>query len=465
MNVPLYVVGSIFFIFAILLLYIRFYRKPKQLQKIQEQILAGDIRSSIRDLKAIIIKQGGSIDAHYLLAECYRRERNCQMAIVEYRYCLNLTRRPLITSEKEIREGLVECYMTVGKEDEALQELFELERLEPKNAKHLFRIAKIFYSRGNLEQAVTYFDRTVKADPFNIESLGYLGMIMFHANQIKEAVVYLTRAVKYDNRNYRSLYYLGRVYMEGKDFSKALTYFESAQLSPEYRIRSFLQKAICYREINDVENAADEFQKAIESSKGKNQSLLLTARYLLADVYEKNGKLAEAVEQWELIEKVKPSYKDIQGKLDKYHALRVDDNIKDFLVSPTPIYRAILDDVVNYLGYEVVDLKHIGTGVTNITATPKETSSRTTKPERVYIKVFRDTVSLGVNAIKSVAEEAKALRCMSAICISPVKFLSDAKEFTVARQIRLIGGDDLAKILGEIRSDTWEKSSHVPKQM
>ena len=451
MKITFFIPGFIVILIALLFLYYRFYRRPKQLQKIYEQILADDTRNSIRDLKAIIIKQGGSIDAHFLLAECYRRERNYQMAIVEYRYCLNLNKKPFLTTEKEIREALVECYLLLHKEDEALQQLFELTRIEPGNAKNLLKIAKIFYALGNLEQAVTYFDRTVKADPVNIESLSYLGMIMFHANQIKEAIGYLTRAVKYDKKNYRAYYYLGRIYMDGRDFSKAITCFEASQASPEYKIRAFIQKGSCYSEMNEIENAINEYKKSIASAKGKDQNLLLIARYALGDLFEKNGKLTEAIEQWEGIYKTKPSYKDVAQKLEKYHALRADDNMKDFLVSPTPIFDGILFDIVKYLGYQLLDIKHIGTSIINIIATPQVTVIRYVKRQRIYIKVYRDAKSLGVDAIKNLVEESKALRCISAICISPVNFRSDAKKFTTARQIRLIGGDELATILAEVK--------------
>jgi tetratricopeptide (TPR) repeat protein len=461
MNVPLIVTGSIIVSFIIFFLYYRFIRKPKRLQKIYEQILAGDTRSSIRDLKSIIIKEGGSIDAHFLLAECYRIERNCQMAIVEYRYCLNLHKKPVLSSEKEIRQGLVECYLLLNKEDEALQELFALVDLEPKNAKLLFRIAKIFYDRGNLEQAVTYFDRTIKVDPFNSESLSYLGMIMFHVNQIKEAVIYLSRAIKTDPRNYRAHYYLGRVYMESKDFSKAIIYFDSSQASPLYRIRAFIQKGICYREIDEFENAIDELKRAIASARGKDQNLLLTAKYALGDLFEKQGKLAEAIEQWEGIHTVRPTYKDIVEKLEKYQTLRADDNMKDFLVSPTPIFEGICIDLVKHLGYDILDIKHIGTSITTIIASSDETSLPSTKRKQVYIKIYRDAVNLGLNAMKNLVEEAKAQRCVSAICISPVNFRSDAIEFTLARQIQLIGGDELAKILSELRENTEEKSRNL----
>jgi tetratricopeptide (TPR) repeat protein len=460
MNAPLFVAAAIFACFIIVFMYYRFIRKPKRLQRIYEQILAGDTRNSIRDLKAIIIKGGGSVDTHYLLAECYRREHNYQMAVVEYRYCVNTGKKPALSTEKDIRQGLVECYLALGKEDDALQELFALIQLEPKNAEYLYRIAKIFYDRGNLEQAVTYFDRTVKADPFHALSLSYLGMIMFHVNQIKESLVYLTRAIKADPRNFRAFYYLGRVYMEGKDFIKAITYFDSAQLSPEYRIRTLIQKGICYREMEETNSAIEEFKKAISAARGKDVNLLLTAKYALGDLYEKNGKLAEAIEQWEDIHRLKPSYRDVPEKLDKYQTLRADDNMKDFLVSSTPVFESICANIAEHLGFTVLDIKHIGTSIATIVASPKTGIVRNPKQQRVYIKIYRDAINLGVDAMKTLVEEAKVQRCGSAVCISPVKFRSDANEFTVARQVRLVDGEELAKILAEIKEshpqESWE---------
>jgi tetratricopeptide (TPR) repeat protein len=447
MNAPLFVAAAIFACFIIVFMYYRFVRKPKRLQRIHEQILAGDTRNSIRDLKAIIIKGGGIVDTHYLLAECYRREHNYQMAVVEYRYCVNTGKKLALGTEKDIHQGLAECYLTLGKEDDALQEFFALVQLEPKNADYLHRIAKIFYDRGNLEQAVTYFDRTVKADPFHASSLSYLGMIMFHVNQVKEALVYLTRAIKADPRNFRAFYYLGRVYLEGKDFVKALTYFDSAQLSPDYRTRVFIQKGICYREMGETDSAIEEYKKAISAARGKDVNLLLNAKYALGDLYEQNGKLAEAIEQWEDIHRLKPAYRDVPEKLEKYQTLRADDNMKDFLVSSTPVFESICANIVENLGYTVLDIKNIGTSIVTIVASPKAGVVRNPKQQRVYIKIYRDAINLGVDAMKTLIEEAKVQRCGSAVCVSPVKYRSDANEFTLARQIRLIDGEELSKIL------------------
>lgn len=451
MNLTAIVAGLIIIGLLFVFTYFKFFRKPKKLQRIWGQIQAGDTRNSIRQLKTIIIKQGGSIDAHFLLAECYRREGNCQMAVVEYRFCLKIRKKPYLTSLTVIREGLVECYLKLHKQDEALAELLELVRVEPKNHLYLFEIAKIFYNKGNLEQAVMYFDKTIKINPTHSTSLGYLGMIMYHANQVKEAVVYLTRAAKYDPRNFAAYYYLGRLYMDGRDFPKAITYFDASQRSSEYRIRAFLQKGICYREMDEFENAVDEFKKGISSSTGKDQRALLATKYILALLYESRGKLVDAIEQWEGIYKIDIKYKDVAKKLEKYHDLRADDNMKDFLVSPLPVFEGICLDIIKSLGYDMVDMKHVKASITKVIAAPRATTIRTVKRQYVYIKIYRDAVSLGLHAVKTLLEEAKNSRCGKALCISPVAFRPEAIEFAIPRQIDLIGGEQLSKILSKTR--------------
>ena len=451
MNLQLLVSGLVILLGLFIYTYFKFFRKPKKIQKIWEQIQTGEIKNSIRQLKAIIIKQGGPIDAHYLLAECYRREGNCQMALVEYRFCLKSKKKLYIGTEREIREGIVECALKLGRNEEALNQLYELNRLEPKNDKYLFEIAKIFYRKGNLEQTVTYLDKTIRVNPTHAEALSYLGMIMYHANKIKEAMLYLAKAVKYNPRNYRAYYYLGRLYMDGKDFNKAMTYFDAAQRSQYYRIRSYIQKGSCYRELNEFEHAVEEYKKAISSATPKDQNLLLTARYALADLYESRGKLTEAIEQWENIYRINPGYKDVAKKLEKYQDLRADDNMKDFLVSPLPVFEGICLDIVKYLGYDVVDIKHVKSSVTNIVAVPRMNVGISIRPQKVYIKIYRDAIPLGLNAIKNLVDEARTMNCKKAVCISPVEFKEEAKEYAESRPIELIGGAQLSKILAEVR--------------
>jgi len=451
MNYPLIVAALIIITTLIIITYFTLFRKPKKLQKLWEQIQGGETKNSIRSLKTIIIKQGGSIDSHFLLAECYRREGNYQMAVVEYRFCLKIKKKPYLTTIEEIRKGLVDCYLQLNKQEESLAELLELVRINPKNYEYLFEIARIYYEKGSIEAAVTYLDKTIKYNSTHSDALGYLGMIMYHANQVTDAVGYLTKSVKYDPKNFRSYYYLGRLYMDGRDFPRAITYFEASQRSLDFKIRAFFQKGNCYREMDEYEHAVDEYEKGIASSTGKDQNLMLQIKYALASLYETRGKLAEAIEQWEGINRINPAYKDVPKKLEEYHDLRADDNMKDFLVSPLPVFEGICLEIVKHLGFDMVDLKHLKTSITAVIGTPQMSVKRNVKRQLVYFKFYRDAVTLGLNAVKNVMEEAKRMRCVTAYCFSPVKFADDAENFSMGRQLILTGGEQLADILKKIR--------------
>ena len=76
---------------------------------------------------------------------------------------------------------------------------------------------------------------------------------------------------------------------------------------------------------------------------------------------------------------------------------------------------------------------------------------RSVSRQHVYFKIYREAVSLGLNAVKTLHEEAKRMRCIKAVCISPFKFRPEAIDFAMPRQIDLIGANQLSKILKEIR--------------
>jgi tetratricopeptide (TPR) repeat protein len=422
------------------------------LQNIWDKIKAGDTKSSLRNLKSIIHRQGGSVDIHFLLAECYRLEKRYKIAVPEYKHCLAIRKRPLVTTEKEIREGLLECLVKLNKEDETIEELIELSKITANNANYLYRIAKMFFSKGDLEHAVTYFDRTLKSAPDHVESLTYLGLIMFHASQTKEAVVYLTKAVQADPNNYRAYYFLGRLYKDGRAFTKAIICFETAQASPKFKVRALFQKGICYTELNESDKAIKEYQNGLSYSTGtENNDLLLASKHALAGLYEKKGEFNEAIELWEDIHDINSSYRDVAQKLEDYRTIRTDDNIKDFMVDSKRAFEETCIEISDYLGYEILEINHLSASITNILTLPKQMLLLNLRRQRVLIKIYRDAIALGAIVIKNLIEEANNLSCAKAVCISPINFKPDAEEIATEREIDLIGGDGLIKVLTAIK--------------
>jgi len=111
------------------------------------------------------------VDAHFLLAECYRLEKNYQMSIVEYRYCLNLTRKPMITTENEIREGLVECYLELEKEA-----LTQRDKVATKDAiADAWAVERGESGPGSIEVYIHRLRKKIEQGPIHIATVRGLG--------------------------------------------------------------------------------------------------------------------------------------------------------------------------------------------------------------------------------------------------------------------------------------------------
>ena len=108
-------------------------------------------------------------------------------------------------------------------------------------------------------------------------------------------------------------------------------------------------------------------------------------------------------------------------------------------------------EIVRHLGYDIIDIRHQSSSITNMICIPSMNSSRPITRQYVYFKIYREALSLGLAVVKTLLEEARKLRCVKAVCISPFKFRPEAVDFAIPRQIDLIGGDRLSQILREIR--------------
>jgi len=215
--------------------------------------------------------------------------------------------------------------------------------------------------------------------------------------------------------------------------------------------------------MNETDSAIEEFKRAILSARGKDANLLLLARYSLAATLESNGNLTDAIEQWEEINRVNPRYRDTLIKLEQYRDLRGDDTMKDFLTNPTPVFDETCRAIVRHLGLELLELKVVSSSIITAVGVPREGGKRTIMRQRVYVKVHRDTVVFGVKEVKQLIEEAKTLRCARAIFVAPMKFGTDAVEFTSGRQITLIGGKELSGLLNEIERIAKEGAEGSPQ--
>ena len=67
----------------------------------------------------------------------------------------------------------------------------------------------------------------------------------------------------------------------------------------------------------------------------------INMRYLIAVAAEKSRDMHTAIQNWEMIEKMKPGFRDVKSKLKQYSEFRVDDSIKDFMIASNTQFETI----------------------------------------------------------------------------------------------------------------------------
>jgi len=175
---------------------------------------------------------------------------------------------------------LAEIYYEYLWNYEALNELYELEKLNPKYPQLYLLMGKIYDRMSNKEKAFDAFQRSLLSEPQNSEAHYYLGTLYQQRNAKEESI---------------------------KEYESAITGTKSAD--KESIIKSYLQLGRIYKTDRDLAKAIEMLKKALEiDPKSVEVISELTGVYgQQAGVYKSEQKFDEAGKIYEEIVKLDPN--------------------------------------------------------------------------------------------------------------------------------------------------------------
>jgi tetratricopeptide (TPR) repeat protein len=438
-------------LFLIFLIYIiKAYAFPKKLKQMARLLNSGNTKTAIKALKAFIAKNERNITAHWYLGESYYKEKRYELAIVEYKYVIKLGTFSKEVKESNVRKKLAAIYNEFNQLDEAQKEYILISTLEPNNYKVLYEIGQLFYKRNLIDNAMAYFQKALRINPQHSESHYLLGIIYYNSGKLNEARSDLSKAIEYDQRNYKAHLYLGMVYKSQQQFDSATREFESAQRDPEIKVRALLENGKNYFDRGNISKASIELERGLKSASVEND-VKLEIRYWLANCYEKNRDITEAIEQWEIISQARPSYKDVGEKLTMYADLRTDDQLKDFLTASTGKFIELSKKLVTGMGYNISETLGSNDEGVDLLATEAETKWRNARRVNVIINIRRVTKPIGELPIREIHESLKKMNANRAILITTSSFAPSAQQFASTRPINLIDKNQLVTELKNIQ--------------
>ncbi len=127
---------------------------------------------------------------------------------------------------------LANAYFRMGKQDEGKR---QLEKFREIKAKERFNLAERSLKKGEIDEALTAFQRTLDMDAAFAPAYARLSAIALQQNDLETAAQYLQKALEIKPNFAAGHYQLGRIYHKQGEIEKAIESFESAfSLRPNF---------------------------------------------------------------------------------------------------------------------------------------------------------------------------------------------------------------------------------------
>jgi cytochrome c-type biogenesis protein CcmH/NrfG len=107
-----------------------------------------------------------------------------------------------------------------GMADKKAEPLLEQLKADPKNAKLLFQVGKIYESAHQFKDAVSYYDKSLEIDPKDVNVLAEKAGCQYYLGDADKAIATLGTALQHSPNDPRVLFNLGMIRWQGKGDAK-----------------------------------------------------------------------------------------------------------------------------------------------------------------------------------------------------------------------------------------------------
>jgi tetratricopeptide (TPR) repeat protein len=125
-------------------------------------------------------------------------------------------------------------------------------------------MANAMYLRGEYDQAITFYTKSLELNPLCAMSFNNRGSVYAMQNRREQALADYNEALKIDSRLALALSNRGVYYFEGREYSKALADFNNAIAADPKYAGAHVNRGRVFQAIGEHEKAIEDFARAIE---------------------------------------------------------------------------------------------------------------------------------------------------------------------------------------------------------
>lgn len=223
-------------------------------------------------------------------------DQNTERAIREYEAALRSD--PSATS---IKIRLAVLYYSMGDLANAVRYADEATHGEGLNSQAFSQLAGIYAGAGQQEKALALFDRAIQSEPDKSETYFSKGLFLLNLKRGAEAEETIKAGIKLAPESAVGYYHLGRAAIESKQFDVATRHFERAIAANQSFEPAYLALGTLHEARHEYDRAAAVYRKYLDGVNPRNRDirqnlvrLLITAKDYQTALTELEKMLAEA---------------------------------------------------------------------------------------------------------------------------------------------------------------------------
>lgn len=444
LSITFFIVGAS--IVGALLVIIRAHQYPAKVRKAQEYLDNGDIAKASEIVKLVLERKKDYVPARYLRAQILIQQKQYLLAIAELNGILSIPDFDKYVGELDIHYHLADLYHETQQWQKEVEEFRIILQFNPDDINANYRLGIVLYRQHDYTGSKDYLLKAVTLDPALSDLYAPLGICLYNTGEYGAAENFLIKAVETNATNYEAHYYLGMIFKMKKDYTAALEMLGKARNDRRYFDKSQYAIGQLYFDNDAYSKAIEELEKGLPYIKD-NTDEGLAYRYLLAECYEMENKIPEAVHHWEKIASINPNYRSTQVKLDDYKSILENKNLKFLFTSTMAELQPLITEIIAQLNYSIVYKKEVSANEYMY----KCFSVKRINEPPVLINFIRTTRDITEGQINTFYQRMLEEKCKSGIYITTSKFSINAKSQAANKMIEIMDGRFLQKTMEKIK--------------
>ena len=326
---------------------------PAKIKKAEALLDAGDQSGASEIVKNVLNKKKDYVPAKYLRALIFIRQSQYLLAITELNSVLGISNFDQYVKELDIHYHLAFLYNATQNYQKEIDEYRMILTFNPEDVKANHRIGHALYQKGQFKPARDHLMKAVLLDPALKDCFLPVGISCFNISEYERAEEYLTKAMTVVGDHSEAEYHLGNIYKMKKDYTNAISMLEKSKDNPRYFTKSLFNIGEMHFHQKEYSEAIQVLERGLKGLKERTEEAL-AYRYLLAECYEIENKIKEAIHHWEKVAAENPNYRSAKIKLESYKEMMENKNLMAIFDASLDQLQPKIVDFITGLNYNII---------------------------------------------------------------------------------------------------------------